>query len=530
MRKQIVCLCLIIFSSALNAQELWTKKEVNRDDKLIHHATFYTSDHVEATTYTALFTAIVAEQKLSLNLFDSITDYPDVAFIAADYMRLYDEAISKHIMPVFIAIGEEQAPKIAGVTVIKASSLKQAAKRSVKLLKKLYYTGMRPCYSTIFTNGEEGYVSYRIPSIATLSNGRILAFAETRAKFASDCAENNIVMKYSDDNGLSWSKLSIVADAGLASLNNPTTIYIKETNEVIVIYQEYPPKTNESIAVGGFEENAIKIKMVRSADNGDTWSEAIDISRQTKQPTVLSQATGPGIGIRVVAGANKGRILVPINAVGGPDGWYNYLIYSDNLGKNWEIIEGKSQYGTNESQLVQIGADEFLINARCHRFIGDENLAPKGWNPWNFGQVTRYRGDIKISIDGTKGRWDKTRVRTDMPDPLCQGGLIRYSGLENREPSILLFTNPASNLTDKHTQRPYANTPPMRMNGSIALSSDEGESWSVRKRFYGNRYTEYQYSVPARLEDKKVGVIFEANNHIKFAAFDLKWIQSNGVK
>ena len=530
MRKQIVCLCLIIISSALNAQELWTKKEVNRDDKLIHHATFYASDHVEATTYTELFTAIVAEQKLSLNLFDAITDYPDVAFIADDYTRLYDEAISKHIIPVFIEIGESKAPKIAGVTVIKASSLKQAAKRSVKLMKKLYYTGMRPRCSTIFTNGEEGYVSYRIPSIATLSNGRILAFAETRTTLASDCAENDLVMKYSDDAGLSWSTLSIVADAGLGSLNNPTTIYIKERNEVIVIYQEYPPKTNESITTGGYEGNATRIKMVRSSDNGDTWSEAIDISRQTKLPAVLSQATGPGIGIRVVAGANKGRILVPINAVGGRDGWYNYLIYSDNLGESWGVIEGKSQYGTNESQLVQIGADEFLINARCHRFIGNENLAPKGWNPWNFGRVTRYRGDIKVSIDGTKGAWNKTRVRTDMPDPLCQGGLIRYSGLENREPSILLFTNPASNLTDQKTKRPYANTPPMRMNGSIALSSDEGESWSVRKRFYGNRYTEYQYSVPTRLEDKKVGVIFEANNHIKFAAFDLKWIQSNGVK
>ena len=526
MKKITICIFLVFLQISVFATETWTKRNVNKEAKLVHHAVFYSTDASKVKSCTELFVAESAKQNLDFTLYNAIDESPDIVFILDNYSQAYEQVLASYAIPVFVQLTDEEVPNMEEVKVLKASSLEQVVKKSIRMMKNFYYTGDRPRSSTIFTCGQEGYVSYRIPTVTSLPTGRILAFCETRDAFSSDCARNDIVMKYSDDNGLTWSPLKVVADAEEASLNNPTPIYVKENNEVIIVFQEYPPKQNEGITATGVEGNVTKIKLVRSRDNGETWSEMEDITRQVKHPKVTSQASGPGVGIRVLAGKNKGRILIPFNAVGGQDGWYNYLTYSDDLGKTWGIIEGRSQYGTNESQVVQISDDEFMVNARCHRFIGNEDLAPKAWNPWNFGRVTRARGEIRLTIDGAKSVWQPTKIRYDMPDPLCQGGIIRYSGLEGKEKSILLFSNPASNLTDRRSKRAYSATPPMRMNGSMYVSYDDGETWPIRKRFYGNRYTEYQYSVPTRLNDNLVGVVFEASEEIKFAVFDMKWIEA----
>lgn len=511
------------------AQEVWTKLDVNKDPKLLHHAMFYSSDAMTVQTCVDMFNAEVAKQKLDFTLYNAINESPDIVFILDNHSLAYKQTIAADAIPVIVQLNNTELQTVKDATIMEASNLKQVVKKSVKMMKDFYYSGDRPRYSTIFTCGEEGYVSYRIPTAMSLPTGRILAFCETRDSFGHDCVQNDIVMKYSDDKGLTWSKLNVIAEAQDASLNNPTPIYVEENNEIIVVFQKYPPKQNEGITTVGVEGDVTKIKLIRSRDNGLTWSEMEDITRQVKLPKVTSQASGPGVAIRVVAGENKGRIIIPFNAVGGVDGWYNYLAYSDDLGKRWGILDGRSQYGTNESQLVQTGENEFMVNARSHRFVGNQDFAPENWSPWNFSKVTRARGEIRLTIDGTKGTWQPTKIRYDMPDPLCQGGIVRYSGLNGDEKSIILFTNPASKLTDIKTNRAYGATPPMRMNGSMAVSYDEGHTWPVRKRFYGNRYTEYQYSVPIHMTNNLVGVVFEANEEIKFSVFDLNWIEAELV-
>lgn len=525
MKKTLLLFFQILLCASISAQQLWTPKDVNQDDKLIHHAAFYSLNAMQADACATLLKKRIEEQQLPFSVFDSVGQYPDVLFILDDYEKGYHLAKERFILPVFIG---NHTPLMDGAKNLKASGSSEIVDQSLLALNKLYTEGMRPQYSTVFTCGEDGYVSYRIPSVTTLPNGRILAFTETRNRFNTDCEENDIVVKYSDDQGKSWSKLIVAASAGEASLNNPTVVYVEENNEVIVLFQYYPPKMTEGISKTGTEGNDItRIMLIRSKDNGETWSEIEDLTKQIKLLDVSSQASGPGLAIRVVSGKHKGRILVPFNAVGGGKGWYNYLVYSDDAGKTWGFISGNSQYGTNESQVVELGNDEFMINARCHRFEGDGDKAPEGWNPWNFEKVTRGRGIIRVDIDGNKGDWEDTEVRLDMPDPLCQGAIYRYSGLKDNEKSILLFVNPASNLTDSKTKRTYATTPPIRINGSMAISYDEGETWDIRKRIYGNRFTEYQYSVPTRLPGNKIGVIFEANENIKFAVFDMDWISSN---
>ncbi|MEG0162493.1 MAG: hypothetical protein RR652_01020 [Mucinivorans sp.] len=49
------------------------------------------------------------------------------------------------------------------------------------------------------------------------------------------------------------------------------------------------------------------------------------------------------------------------------------------------------------------------------------------------------------------------------------------------------------------------------------------------KRIYGDRFTESQYSVLVDLGEGKVGCIFEANENIKFAVFDLCWLTGGEI-
>jgi sialidase-1 len=57
-----------------------------------------------------------------------------------------------------------------------------------------------PEITDVFISGEEGYHTYRIPSVITTQKGTVLAFCEGRASRA-DHAHNDIVMKRSKDGG-----------------------------------------------------------------------------------------------------------------------------------------------------------------------------------------------------------------------------------------------------------------------------------------------------------------------------------------
>ncbi|MEG0601710.1 MAG: sialidase family protein [Mucinivorans sp.] len=405
---------------------------------------------------------------------------------------------------------------------------KANAKLIAQRLKKEYYSGSRPAITTIFTDGQNGYKSFRIPSVTRTASGAIIAFAEARADYR-DQASNDLVCRVSHDNGATWGDLTVVAADGEASLNNPMAIYVEELDRVAIIYQRFPPATSEGAVKAGMDGDVVRCFIKYSDDHGQSWSEARDITRSVKPDNVASFCSGPGVGIRVTKGPNKGRIVVPMNVNGSPE-WYNYLIYSDDLAQTWHRSSAHSAYGTNESSVVQISDTSFLVNARSHRNIADSSWAqPRGWSPWNFTRVTRHRANIAVDLLDSTARWHAPQIMDNQPDPTCQGSITRLGHFGDGKPSMVLLSNSASNYTFIE-KRAYRATPPMRVNGTVKLSLDEGQTWAYAKRYYGNRATETQYSVLVDLTKGKIGCIFEANNNIKFAIFDLAWLSSGEIK
>lgn len=527
MNKIVTLFFLLVYIPIGYAQQLYAPLPTDKEEKLMHCIAVKALNGTTEELFVRELLIGLGDNSSDIKVMKGVDEYPDLIFLIEQDQVQIEQAINNFVTPVLIRIAGNTTNTPEGCLEIEAETYKDAATKAASLIKKIYYQGMRPVYSTIFENRKEGYNTYRIPSIVALPNGHIVAFTETRATETSDCAENDIVAKISTDGGLSWGKLIQVATSESSSLNNPTAVYIAEKKRILLMFQEYPPKQQEGTTKTGVEgEGICRIYTVFSDDNGKTWSSKKDITRQAKISSVTGFAFGPGIAIRVVSGPDKGRILVPVNASGGEGGWFNYLTYSDDLGENWGILPGQSSYGTNESQVIQVSDTEFCFNARCHRYLGDEQKAPEGWNPWNFSKVTRYRAMIPVEIKGTEVKWNATQIRTDMPDPLCQGSIFRYSGLVNGEKSRVLFSNPASQLTAPMEGRTYQATPPARMNGTVRISYDNGQTWAYSKRIYGNRYTEYQYSVLTNLGNGKVGCVFEAFPEVRFAVFDMEWLTS----
>ena len=73
-------------------------------------------------------------------------------------------------------------------------------------------------------NGQEGYACYRIPAIIHFQNKKLLAFAEGRVDGCNDFGNVDIVMKYSDDGGLNWSKQQILINNQSLQVGNPAPV------------------------------------------------------------------------------------------------------------------------------------------------------------------------------------------------------------------------------------------------------------------------------------------------------------------
>src|SRR5690349_11669547 len=82
---------------------------------------------------------------------------------------------------------------------------------------------------TVFKSGQDGYHTYRIPTIVKAQNGDLLAFAEGRKKSASDHGDIDIVLKRSRDDGKRWGPMQLVQDeqgdpTAKVWIGNPTPI------------------------------------------------------------------------------------------------------------------------------------------------------------------------------------------------------------------------------------------------------------------------------------------------------------------
>ncbi len=346
-----------------------------------------------------------------------------------------------------------------------------------------------------YTTAADDTFGYRIPALVTAGNGTLLAFAERRMGL-HDHAQNDIVLRRSFDNGMTWQQAQLIAADGKNSLNDPCAVVL-ESGRILLIYQRFPYgyHTMNSgwirMADTAYESpRTTRSFLVYSDDDGESWSMPREITRMIRQASRISVGS-PGKGIQLKSAEFKGRIIFPLYET-IPDGkgtqtWKNRVAYSDDQGENWflsEIIPHHNLSGFgNEAQVVELSDGTLLLNAR--------------------NQGGQYR-KISRSRDGGV-TWDPMKLDPGLPGVNCMGSIIQHDG-------ELVYAGPANKW--------------QRTSGTVRISVDDGNTWAYSREIVPGSYA---YSCLTTLKNGKIGLLYETDDYrkISFMSFNAAWIKED---
>lgn len=337
----------------------------------------------------------------------------------------------------------------------------------------------------VYTAGQGGYHTYRIPALMVSAKGTLLAFCEGRREGSGDAGDIDVVVRRSFDRGKSWLPVRVVADEGGDTIGNPTPVVERKTGAIFLLLTRNPGRVTESqILQGATPPRTVWI--TRSTDDGATWSRPAEITAQVTRPGWTWYATGPGNGIQL----RGGRLLVPCNHSTREGGSFSHVIYSDDRGATWHI-GGVAGEKTNESAVAELRNGDLLLNMRSYH--------------------GRNRRAIERSQDGGL-TWGPLEFDAALVEPVCQASLVAAAPAGKRGDGRLLFSNPAATT---------------RTHLTVRFSRDDGRTWSASRVVEEGPSA---YSSLAVLRDGTVGLLFERGSQnpyerITFAHFPIAWVE-----
>src|SRR5712692_8728862 len=166
-----------------------------------------------------------------------------------------------------------------------------------------------PQVTEVYSSGEAGYHSFRIPSVIATQKGTLLAFAEARRTGASDAGDIDLVVKRSTDRGRSWSPIQIVGDNGGNTFGNPCPVLDRNTGALWLLSTHNRGADREKDIIAGTSQAGRTVWVMKTIDDGVTWSTPVEITTSVKKPDWTWYATGPGVGIQT----SGGRLVIPGN-------------------------------------------------------------------------------------------------------------------------------------------------------------------------------------------------------------------------
>lgn len=331
----------------------------------------------------------------------------------------------------------------------------------------------------VYTSGDNGYDTYRIPAVVVTLEGTVLAFCEGRKSGSGDSGNIDIVLRRSRDNGDTWSDMEVIVDDGAHTCGNPAPVVDQNTGSVLLLITKNRGSDTEGEILRG-QGAPRTVWISRSADDGLSWSAPEEITASVRRDGWRWYATGPGHGIQL----RDGRLMIPCNHAYTDDTatWRSHVIVSDDHGATW-AVGGVHEGHTNESTVTELANGTLYQNMRNYRKSHRRACA-----------YSMDRGDT----------WSPVQEDPALLEPVCQASTLRV----DRARSIVLFSNPADTK---------------RMNMTIKASYDGCQTWPDSLTLHEGPSA---YSDLAELRDGRIGCLYERGEEdlyetITFARFPL---------
>ncbi|KHN96201.1 extracellular sialidase/neuraminidase [Metarhizium album ARSEF 1941] len=283
--------------------------------------------------------------------------------------------------------------------------------------------------------------SFMVPAVVTTVSGRILAFAEGRRYDNRNLDDVRIVFKRTKDGAKDgakegarpedWEDLQeLVLKAG-GVWGNPTPVVDGQTIYLFMNWhdREYSQHGRDRLHTGRKTRKVDKswkgrrhLFLTQSTDDGKTWTEPQDVTKQLTPRRRAWDAVGPGNGIVLLTN----EIVVPAmgrNIVGrGPPGVRSWT---------YKELPGSGPEGT----IVQTPNGMLYRNDRGKDEIEYETDRDRLAN--RYRRVAR--GDLR--------HFPPFSLDKELPDPVCAAAMLLYNHADAKEPARVVFLNSADQAT-----------------------------------------------------------------------------------
>ena len=345
--------------------------------------------------------------------------------------------------------------------------------------------------------GDDGSAAFRIPGLVTSNKGTLLGVYDVRYNSSVDLQEHiDIGLSRSTDGGQTWEKMRIPMAfgeyEGLPSAQNgvgdPSILVDTKTNTIWIVAAWTHGMGNQrawwSSHQGMDLNNTAQLVMVKSTDDGKTWSEPINITEQVKLPEWYFLLQGPGRGITM----SDGTLVFPIQFIDKTRIPNAGIMYSKDGGKTWKI-HNHARTNTTEAQVAEVEPGVLMLNMRDNR--GGSRA-------------------VYTTTDLGKTWKEHESSRTVLREPVCMASLISVKAEDNvLGKDILIFSNP--------------NSTSQRKDITIKISLDGGYTWSEDHQLLLDEGYNWGYSCLTMVDKETIGILYESSvAHMTFQSVKLK--------
>ncbi len=345
--------------------------------------------------------------------------------------------------------------------------------------------------------GDNGVAAYRIPGLVTSKAGTLLAVYDIRHNSSRDLqADIEIGLSRSHDGGRTWDSMQVVMSMGEVGglpraqngVGDPAILVDERTGTLWVVAVWAHGMGSEmawySSQPGLSPNTTAQMMMVRSDDDGHTWSKPINMTEQMKDSSWYFFFQGPGRGITMA----DGTLVFAAQYIDSLRMPSSCIIYSHDHGTTWQVST-PTRTNTTEAQVAETETGVLMLNMRDNR-----------------------GGSRAVATTTDMGRtWkEHPSSRTALAEPVCMASLLQVEAEDNvLGRDILLFSNP--------------NSTSERRNMTIKASLDGGNTWHSANQLLLDDGYSWGYSCLTLVDSTTVGILYESSTaHLVFQTISLR--------